>query len=213
MCRLQPALIDAPMCGAYCCAGAPLAGAGLEPRVNEYGQQLCELCGARLNRVKHHRAHGAGRACHPQCKPSKHAVDSAALVPAVAVRSHKRGPTDPGKQQPAPAVLIASPPLLTPAKATLTRLHDRDSWMEQGWKMMRGNRSRVTMMKDWHRLVTASLDGGFDQWREMRAQFFEQNMRQSLRCLLLEQQRVRVVSRAEMIARGCCTRSELMSLF
>jgi len=52
-------------------------------------------------------------------------------------------------------------------------------------------------MKDWHRLVTQTGDGAFDGWTEMRAQFFEQDMRQSLQCSLLEQQRVRVVSSAE----------------
>ena len=57
------------------------------------------------------------------------------------------------------------------------------------------------MMKDWHRLVASELDGGFTQWTEMRAQFFEQDMRQSLQCSLLEQQRVRIVSSAESAAR------------
>ena len=56
-------------------------------------------------------------------------------------------------------------------------------------------------MVDWHRLVKEEGDGAFDGWKEMRAQFFEQNMRQSLSCSLLEQQRVRVVSSAEMRAR------------
>ena len=148
--KLQPTLIDAPMCGAFCCAGAPSALSCTKQRVDIYEQPLCELCGRRLRTVKNTHPHGPGRACHPRCKPSKHAVDGIESISAVAVRSHKRAPTDPGKQQPAPAVLIAPPPLLTPAKATPTRLHDRNSWTEQGWKMIRGNRARVTMMKDWH---------------------------------------------------------------
>lgn len=57
------------------------------------------------------------------------------------------------------------------------------------------------MMKDWHRLVSTSLDGGFTGWTEMRAQFFEQNMRQPVKCSFLEQQRVRVVRTAEVVAR------------
>lgn len=57
------------------------------------------------------------------------------------------------------------------------------------------------MMKDWHRLVSSELSGGFDGWTEMRAQFFEQDMRQSLKCSLLEQQCIRVVSSAEVLAR------------
>jgi hypothetical protein len=57
------------------------------------------------------------------------------------------------------------------------------------------------MTKDWHRLVSMTGDGAFDGWNEMRAQFFEQNMRQSLKCSLLEQQRVRVVSSSEVAGR------------
>ena len=51
------------MCGAYCCAGAPLVIVGSRARVDSAGWPACELCGARLNRVKHHRAYGPGRAC------------------------------------------------------------------------------------------------------------------------------------------------------
>jgi hypothetical protein len=57
------------------------------------------------------------------------------------------------------------------------------------------------MMKDWHRLVASELQGGFTGWKEMRAQFFEQDMRQSVMRSLLEQQRVRVVHGAEFMAR------------
>lgn len=70
-----------------------------------------------------------------------------------------------------------------------TSLHDRNSWMEQGWKMVRGNHSRVSVMQNWHQLVASKQPGGFDQWKEMRAQFFEQDMRQPLSNSRLEQQR------------------------
>jgi hypothetical protein len=56
-------------------------------------------------------------------------------------------------------------------------------------------------MKDWYRLVTSELRGGFETWKEMRAQFFEQDMRESVQCSLLEQQRVRVYSSTEVAAR------------
>ena len=62
------------MCGAYCCAGAPLrliAADEARPSAKRY---LCVLCQRDLSKVKHHRAHGLGRACTPRCKPSKHAV-------------------------------------------------------------------------------------------------------------------------------------------
>lgn len=57
------------------------------------------------------------------------------------------------------------------------------------------------MMKDWHRLVAQTGDGAFDGWTERRAHFFEQDMRQPLKCSLLEQQRVRIVSSAESTTR------------
>ena len=73
-------LINAPFMCASLCVGAPSAGECLKARVNDYGQQLCEICGIRLNKVKHHRPHGAGRVCHPQCKPNKRAVDDTGLL-------------------------------------------------------------------------------------------------------------------------------------
>lgn len=104
MSKPQPALIDAPVCGAYCCAGAPWGGEGLSPRRNVAGKQLCETCGTRLDKVKHTHPHGPGRACHPRCKPSKHAVDDAAR-PAVAAAPaadprpsrKRRAASDPGE--------------------------------------------------------------------------------------------------------------------
>ena len=101
--RLQPALIDAPMCGAYCCAGAPRVCMGPSARVDSVGKLVCELCGRRLSKVKHHRPCGVGRACAPRCKPRERAVDDAAR-PAVAApvagphQSRKRRATsDPGE--------------------------------------------------------------------------------------------------------------------
>jgi hypothetical protein len=58
------------------------------------------------------------------------------------------------------------------------------------------------MMMDWYRLVASKLQGGFTDWIERRSHFFEQDMRRSLQCSLLEQQRVRVVSSAEFVARS-----------
>jgi hypothetical protein len=101
--RLQPALIDAHVCGAYCCAGAPRVCAGPSARVDSVGKPACELCGRRLSKVKHHRAHGPGRICNPRCKPIKRAVDDAArsavpAAPAAGSRpSRKRAASDPGE--------------------------------------------------------------------------------------------------------------------
>jgi hypothetical protein len=69
------ALTHAPTCCASLCIGAPLATLGATARRDSDGQPACELCGARLSRVKHHRAHGPGRSCHPQCKSMKRPID------------------------------------------------------------------------------------------------------------------------------------------
>lgn len=52
-------------------------------------------------------------------------------------------------------------------------------------------------MQDWHSLVTSSESGGCENWTEMRAKFFEQDMRRPLTNSALEQQRQRVVANAE----------------
>ena len=75
--KWRPSLIDAPVCCALLCVGAPLVAAG-SPRMDASGlNQLCELCSTRISRVKHHRAHGPGRACHPRCKTLKRSADDA----------------------------------------------------------------------------------------------------------------------------------------
>jgi hypothetical protein len=88
----------------YCaheCAGAPLADAGSGPRMNEFGQQLCEHCTTRLNRAKGKlHLHPPGKICH-SCYMKAQRSPSAA-VDATPVRTHKRkAGSDPG--QPAPA--------------------------------------------------------------------------------------------------------------
>ena len=104
MSRPQLVLIDAPVCGAYCCAGAPLVQTCAQPRTDGRRNQLCEKCGVRLSTVKHHRPYGPGRACHPQCKSQRCAVDDAAR-PAVAAAPaadprpsrKRRAASDPGE--------------------------------------------------------------------------------------------------------------------
>jgi hypothetical protein len=59
------------MCCASLCVGAPLVQSGAGPRIDEHRNQLCELCGSRLSRVKHHRPHGVGRACKKHSIPEK----------------------------------------------------------------------------------------------------------------------------------------------
>ena len=47
--------------------------AGAQPRTDGRRNQLCELCGRRLSKVKHHRPHGVGRACRAHEEDSRRA--------------------------------------------------------------------------------------------------------------------------------------------
>jgi hypothetical protein len=69
--KLKPVLIDAPVCVVSLCVDAPRRDLALTPRRTSTGRAACELCGRELSKVKHHRPHGAGRACTPRCKPLK----------------------------------------------------------------------------------------------------------------------------------------------
>jgi hypothetical protein len=115
--KLKLSLIDAHVCCVLLCVGAPLVCSGPGVRRDSAGKQICELCPARISRVKHHRPHGVGRACAPRCKPIKrHSDDAQAYVRAdsassssaaassttVADRPEKRArraKSDPGEQQ------------------------------------------------------------------------------------------------------------------
>lgn len=107
-------LIDAPVCGVSLYVGAPRMREDA-PRMDASGRnQLCEKCGCQLAKVKHHRAHGPGRACTPRCKPSKHrsadnASSSMTVAPSPAKKRCIRAQSDPGQ-----------PPVLMP---TRTRPH------------------------------------------------------------------------------------------
>ena len=103
MSKLQPAPIDAPVYCTCCCVGAPRATLGATARRDSDRQPVCELCGRRLSKVKHHRPCGVGRACAPRCKPLGASIDGGAR-PAVAApaagphQSRKRRATsDPGE--------------------------------------------------------------------------------------------------------------------
>jgi hypothetical protein len=125
--KLKPVLIDAPVCVVSLCVDAPHVLTCSQQRKDLSGWPACELCGRRLSTVKHHRQHGNGRACHPRCKPLKHAGDNASLTPSPAARSHKRTQPDQGKQQ---ALTTAPPPPpLLPLRPTL-------SWHTHGWSLL-----------------------------------------------------------------------------
>jgi hypothetical protein len=96
------ALIDAPVCCASCCIGFSRVQEGAQPRTDGQRNQLCELCGRRLSKVKHTKPQPPGRACKHGCKPLKLGAEEDTLGPVQPVRSHKRARSDPG-QQPSPA--------------------------------------------------------------------------------------------------------------
>ena len=101
---LKLILFDAPVCALYCYTGAPMVLAGTSTPRMDGKHQLCEVCSARLNRVKHKHKHGAGHACHPRCKSSKRVVDDAEGIrpvdpPAPPSKKQRRKRSDPGKQQ------------------------------------------------------------------------------------------------------------------
>jgi hypothetical protein len=82
----------------------PWVSSGLTPRVDSVGKPVCELCGRRLTKVKHHRPYGPGHACHPRCRTLKRTInDREASVHAESATSlpkkkkHKRTKSDPGQ--------------------------------------------------------------------------------------------------------------------
>jgi hypothetical protein len=118
--------------------GALLVQRGAGPRMDGHRNQLCELCGQRLSRVKHTREYGAGRACHPRCKLSKRAADEAAgAAPAVTAApkgKKRRAASDPGeapvnkpspRPQPTTRRVIPSPAVSTEKKQHRTRLEEK----------------------------------------------------------------------------------------
>jgi hypothetical protein len=151
--------------------------------------QLCEKCGRRLCEVKHHRAYGPGRICNPRCKHAKRAVDGAAPVP-VAARSHKRAPTDPGKQQTAAAVLLAPPPPPPPPTP---------SWRTLGTSLRLSSRSSRATAASWLQLAQSDE---LKEWEGKRGGYYQHDTSKSLACAFEDEKRVRLRHSAERIARA-----------
>lgn len=127
--KRRPRSFCAPVYCVLLWVGAPLVPAGLLPRRDSFGYQICELCSARLNRVKHHRPHGVGRACKKHSIAEKPAPATAPVTEPVPVRTHKRkAESDPGQPSSAAAApsnltrlrvrapRVASPPTPPPTK-------------------------------------------------------------------------------------------------
>lgn len=154
------------------------------------GRQLCEICGRQLAKVKHHRPSGAGRACTPRCKPQKggNLLASAPTLPPP--RSHKKGASNPGKERPAPAVLIAPPPL-PPTPPPFFHSH--------GTSFRPSTRTSRATSTSWLELA---LDSELNRWEEKRGGYFQHDTALSLQCSSQDEKRVRLRHSAERIARA-----------
>ena len=84
----------APVCCVYCCECGLLAPVGARPRVDNDGQQLCEVCLRRLSRCKGKQyKSGAGHICQ-SCHNKQRHPDSSDVLPPPRKR---RATSDPGE--------------------------------------------------------------------------------------------------------------------
>ena len=103
--------MNASVCVLLLCVGVPWGSEGGALPQTKQKHSRCVLCDARLDKVKHSRPHGVGRACAPRCKTLKRSADdapaavqddsTAAPATAVAARPEKRvrrAKSDPGEQ-------------------------------------------------------------------------------------------------------------------
>ena len=85
------------------------------PRMDASGtNQLCERCNKQLHKVKHTRAHGVGRACHPRCKQRPEEADAAAVINVAAEprpSKKRRAASDPGEPINLTRLRIRAPPV------------------------------------------------------------------------------------------------------
>lgn len=101
MCRFVQVETSTNRCSCACLvlpSGALESFEELRARRDNAGRLLCELCGRQLAKVKHHRAHGSGRACTPRCKPLKRTIENDAIKQPSAFRAPKRAKSDPGEE-------------------------------------------------------------------------------------------------------------------
>jgi hypothetical protein len=181
------------MCCAFLYVGAPLVGAGPAPRRDAFGRQLCEFCCERLNRVKHHRAYGSGRACHPRCIISKRSIKNGDSIQSTPVRSHRRAIVSSGKRKTTPLLIITPPSLPTLPSP---------SWHTHGWSLQLSSRSSRATSSSWLELAR---DSELHAWEQKRGGYYQHDTTQSLKCSFLDEKRVRLRHSAERIARAHLT--------
>jgi hypothetical protein len=186
---------DAPVCALSPSPGALLVSPCPPQPVDTSGKPICAGCPTRLCNCRGKLYDtDKGQICQ-RCYNIRRRGPPARSTTTPPARSHKRASFD--------------TPASAPPPATHT-LHDRASWEPQGWQFVRGDKLRIAMSQDWLDLVTSTEPGGCQNWREMRAQFFEHNMRQPVSNPALEQQRTRVVSNAEQLGRALLVEHGMM---
>jgi hypothetical protein len=110
----------------YCWIDVPLGRDGEHSSQSLAKYPRCALCRSRLDRVKHHRAYGIGRACHPRCKPSEHAADEAhPPIPRSKRPYDTLGPTQQWKRRKQALADITNTLQLTGCPVTSLRLQPR----------------------------------------------------------------------------------------
>ena len=177
------------MCFAYWCVGAPLAGDGSAFRKNEYGQQLCEDCGKRLNRCKGKLYKKLpGLICQECYNTERSPVSSALAAPPpapVASRSHKRKFPFEGRST-------------TTISMTMPPTFNFYSLQQQGWKLLNSSRTTRALCTSWLQLAR---DNELKQWEIKRGGFYQHDTAPSLKCSFLDEKRVRLHQSADHIAR------------
>jgi hypothetical protein len=91
------ALIDALVMCMSVFVDLTVVPCGSTARVDSAGWPACELCGTRLNRVKHHRPSGVGRKCDPRCKGTKRQSEERTSSTERPVKIPRRTKSDPGQ--------------------------------------------------------------------------------------------------------------------
>ena len=155
---------------------------GLTARRDSVGKPLCEVCGRRLSKVKHHRPHGVGRACAPRCNVS-------VVAPSPTSPSCVVGHSDPGKS--APSLILAPRPRPPPFLQIST-------WHTHGWLHVKATQTTAVMASAWFKLA---IHRELNSWELKRGGFYQHDTAMTLASTFLDRHRLRIRDYSEVIAR------------